>query len=112
MTPGTCQHSRLHGGVRVPMNWWRVLGNVEASHMTPGVRQQLPTREVRSEQCVALRFARWDGKGRCSSVCCTYAPWAMTSFAACQLKLMHQFYPTTTRGWNDLQNSQPVHTEP
>ena len=77
--------------------------------MTPGVRQQLHTREVRSEQCVALRFAQWDGKGRCSSVCRTYAPWAMTSFAACQRKLMHPFYPTTTRGWNDLQNSQPVH---
>ena len=26
-------------------DWWRVVGNAEASHMAHGVRQQLPLRE-------------------------------------------------------------------
>ncbi len=76
--------------------------------MAPGVRQQLPTREVRPEQCVALRFGEWDEKGHRCSVLCTYAHGALASFAACSIMLMNQFSPTTPRGWNDLQNSQPV----
>jgi hypothetical protein len=78
--------------------------------MAQGVRQQLRTIEVRPEIGVARRFGEWDGQECYCSVFCPYTPGAMASFTACDIKLLHQVFPTTTLGWHDLQNSQPVPT--
>src|SRR5712692_3770862 len=65
--------------ITLTINWLRVFGNPEASHMAPGGRQPLHTREERSEKRAAPHVGAWDRKERCYSVFCPYMPWAMCS---------------------------------
>jgi hypothetical protein len=82
------------------MNWWRVFGHAEVSRMGQGVGQPRHTRAVLSAQWWDSRAAYGVGMR------------VIATFVACARLLhcppMSQCSPTTSRGSNDVQNSQPV----
>jgi hypothetical protein len=82
------------------VNWLRVFGHAEVSRMGQGVGQPRHTRAVLSEQW-RYSMAEYGVGMRVIATCLARA------------RLMHcprmsQYSPTTSRGSNDVQNSQPV----
>ncbi len=103
LAPGDRRTGQSNGPVRsatLSMNWLRVFGHTEVSRMGQGRGQPRHTRAVRSEQC-------WDSMAEYG-----VGMRVIATFLA-RARLMHcprmsQCSPTTSRGSNDVQTSQPV----
>src|SRR5262249_43551681 len=65
-------------------------------------------REVRQEKCSELGFRELDGNRRRCRLCYRYAHHARTSCAGYCNVLENQIPSNPTRGWEHLQNSQPL----
>ncbi len=65
-------------------------------------------REVRQEKCGELALRELDGDRRRCRLCCRYAHHARTSCAGYCHVLEDQITSYPTRGWEHLQNSQPL----
>src|SRR5882672_11529519 len=64
--------------------------------------------EVRQDKCNELGFRELDGNRRRCRLCCRYAHHAKTSCAGYCHVLENQITSYPTRGWEHLQNSQPL----
>src|SRR6266849_3339573 len=67
--------------------------------------------EVRQDKCNELGFRELDGNRRRCRLCCRYAHHARTSCAGYCHVLENQITSYPTRGWEHLQNSQPLNKD-